>query len=229
MEPERWRQIEEVFQAALDCEPERRSAFLDTACGGDRSLLQEIESLLGSYQKGGFTEAPAFHDAVRLIEKDYSVAGRRIGPYRVIREIGHGGLGAVYLAARADQAFRKEVAIKLIKRGLDTESIIQRFRSERQILASLDHPNITRLLDGGTTEDGLPYFVMEYIQGQPMDSYCEARQLNTVERSGFSRGFAPRFNTPTRISSFTATSSRAMSWSQPKAFPSCWISASPSS
>jgi len=184
MEPGRWRQIEELFQAALDSEPSRRDSFLDEACAGDRSLRDEIESLLASYEEGGFTEAPAFRDGLRLLEKDQSdsLAGRRIGPYRVIREIGQGGMGAVYLAARADEAFRKEVAIKLIKRGLDTESVIQRFRAERQILASLDHPNITRLLDGGTTEDGLPYFVMEHIQGEPIDNYCEARRLNTVER-----------------------------------------------
>src|SRR5258708_310731 len=133
MEPERWRKIEDLFQTALDCEPERRSAFLESACRDDRWLREEVESLLASYEKGGFTEAPGFQDAVRLLEKHHSLAGRRIGPYRVIREIGHGGMGAVYLAARADEAFHKEVAIKVIKRGLDTESIVRRFRSERQI------------------------------------------------------------------------------------------------
>jgi serine/threonine protein kinase len=91
-------------------------------------------------------------------------------------------MGAVYLAARADQAFQKEVAIKLIKRGQDTEDVIHRFRSERQILASLDHPNITRLFDGGTTEDGLPYFVMEYIQGEPIDKYCDTHKVPITER-----------------------------------------------
>src|SRR5713226_9396075 len=182
MRPEHWQQVDDLFQAALDCGPERRSAFLDEACGGDRPLREEIESLLTAYDKGGFTEASAFQDGVRLLEKNQSLAGRHIGPYRVIREIGHGGMGAVYLAARADEAFRKEVAIKLIKRGLDTESVIQRFRGERQILASLHHPNITGLLDGGTTEDGLPYFVMEHIHGEPIDTYCDAHKLNIVER-----------------------------------------------
>ncbi len=184
MEPERWRRIEKVFQAALDSEPSRRDSLLDEACAGDPSLRNEVESLLASHDRGGFTEAPAFADGLRVLEKNQSDAltGRRIGRYQVIREIGRGGMGAVHLAARADEAFRKEVAIKLIKRGLDTGSVIQRFRNERQILASLDHPNITRLLDGGTTEDGLPYFVMEYIQGEPIDKYCEARRLNTTER-----------------------------------------------
>ncbi len=111
-----------------------------------------------------------------------TLAGRRIGPYQVIREIGSGGMGAVYLAARADEAYRKEVAIKLIPRGVCTHSVIQRFRTERQILAGLDHPNIARLLDGGATEDGLPYLVMEYIQGEPIDRYCEARRLSLVGR-----------------------------------------------
>jgi serine/threonine-protein kinase len=184
MEPERWRRIDEVFQAALNCEPGRRDAFLDEACAGDASLRKEIDSLLASYERGGFTGAPAFADGLRMLERNQSdsFTGRRIGPYQVIREIGRGGMGAVYLAARADQAYRKEVAIKLIHRGLDTDSVVQRFCSERQILASLEHPNITRLLDGGATEDGLPYFVMEHIQGEPIDKYCETRRLNIVER-----------------------------------------------
>jgi eukaryotic-like serine/threonine-protein kinase len=184
MEPERWRQIEDLFHAALDCEPGRRAAFLDSACAGDASLRGEIESLLSSYDKGSFTETPAFAEGIKLLEEneERSHTGQDIGPYRVIRKIGQGGMGAVYLAARADQAFQKEVAIKLIKRGQDTEDVIQRFRSERQILASLDHPNITRLLDGGTTEDGLPYFVMEYIQGEPIDIYCDSHKLDITHR-----------------------------------------------
>jgi eukaryotic-like serine/threonine-protein kinase len=183
MELERWRQIEHLFHSALDCEPGHRAAFLDSACAGDTSLRQEIQSLLDSYEKGSFTETPAFAEGIKLLEEneERSLAGRNIGPYRVIRKIGQGGMGAVYLAARADQAFQKEVAIKLIKRGQDTEDVIRRFRGERQILASLDHPNITRILDGGT-DDGLPYFVMEYIQGQPIDKYCDAHKLDTTQR-----------------------------------------------
>jgi serine/threonine-protein kinase len=184
MEPERWRQIEELFHSALECEPAQRSALLDSGCGADASLRQEIESLLLSYEKGSFTETPAFVEGVRLLEdrESRSFVGRSIGPYRVIREIGRGGMGAVYLASRADQAFEKQVAIKLIKRGLDTDDVLRRFRGERQILANLDHPNITRLLDGGTTDEGLPYFVMEYIQGQPIDQYCDQHELNITDR-----------------------------------------------
>jgi serine/threonine protein kinase/tetratricopeptide (TPR) repeat protein len=184
METKRWRQIEDLFQSSLDCEPARRAAFLDSACAGDASLRQEVESLLTSYDKGGFTETPAFPEGLKLLEEsdERSLAGQTIGPYKVIRKLGQGGMGAVYLAARADQAFQKDVAVKLIKRGQDTDDVIRRFRAERQILASLDHPNITRLLDGGTTDDGLPYFVMEYIQGQPIDDYCNSNKLDTPQR-----------------------------------------------
>ena len=106
----------------------------------------------------------------------------RIGPYRLIREIGRGGMGTVLLAVRSDDAFQKRVAIKVLKRGMDTDAIVRRFRTERQILASLEHPNIAGLLDGGTTPEGLPYFAMEYVEGQPIDEHCDARQLDTTAR-----------------------------------------------
>src|ERR1043165_2449698 len=101
--------------------------------------------------------------------------------------IGAGGMGVVYLAERADQQFEMQVALKLIKRGMDTDSVLRRFQSERQILASLDHPNIARLLDGGTTDDGLPYFVMEYVNGQRIDRYTDERSLSIKERLGLFR------------------------------------------
>src|SRR5207253_391487 len=134
-------------------------------------------------KRDGLIDSPAVADGLKVFmdgSKD-ALAGSRIGPYKIIREIGRGGMGTVYLAARADD-FEKRVAIKLIKRGMDTDEILSRFRNERQILANLDHPNIARLLDGGTTTDGLPYFVMEYIEGQTIDEYCEARKLATAER-----------------------------------------------
>lgn len=184
MDTERWRQIEDVFHSALDCEPAHRASFLDSVCASDASLRQEVESLLASYENGGFTETPAFAEGIKLLEEkdDRSLVGRNIGPYKVIRKIGQGGMGAVYLASRADEAFQKEVAIKLIKRGQNTDDVIQRFRSERQILANLNHPNITTLLDGGTTEEGLPYFVMQYILGEPIDKYCDAHKLSILDR-----------------------------------------------
>jgi non-specific serine/threonine protein kinase/serine/threonine-protein kinase len=106
----------------------------------------------------------------------------RIGPYRLVRELGRGGMGAVYLAVRADDAFQKRVAVKILKRGIDTDAVVSRFRNERQILAGLDHPNIARLIDGGTTADGLPYFVMEYVDGATLAEYCDSRHLDTTAR-----------------------------------------------
>lgn len=184
MEAERWRQVETIFQLALDCAPEKRPALLKAACGADAQLLEEVESLLASYEDSGFAEAGAFPDGIKVLEQRAGrlMAGRKVGAYRIIREIGHGGMGTVYLGARADEAFEKFVAIKILRCGLDAQDFIERFRMERQILATLDHPNIARLLDGGATEDGLPYFVMEYIDGEPIDRYCDSRKLNITER-----------------------------------------------
>ncbi len=183
MEPDRWRRINDLFQSALDRKPEERSAFLQTACGGDDTLQQEIESLLAADRPTDeFTNAVGFDYGVKLLEQAQEQNTPRIGPYRMLREIGRGGMGSVFLAARADDAFQKLVAIKIIRRGLDTDDILQRFRSERQILATLDHPNITRLLDGGTTEDGRPFFVMELIEGEPIDEYCDRRSVTIAER-----------------------------------------------
>jgi eukaryotic-like serine/threonine-protein kinase len=184
MEPERWQQIEAVFQSVLDCDPATRGALIDSSCAGDAELRREVESLLASFQKAGFTDSPAFQEGAQLLEHSANrlTAGRKLGPYRILREIGHGGMGVVYLAARADEAFEKQVAIKILPAGMNCEDIIKRFRSERQILATFDHPNITRLLDGGATEDGLPYLVMEYIEGEPIDQYCDAHKLNITAR-----------------------------------------------
>jgi serine/threonine-protein kinase len=182
MEPERWQRIDELFHAAVACEPPNRAAYLEGSCDGDLWLRKEIESLLLADERADLDKAPTFPDAVWLLERDGPFAGRHIGPYRVIREIGSGGMGTVYLATRDDKTFEKQVAIKLIPSGRDTAEIVQRFRNERQILASLDHPNITRVLDGGTTDDGLPYVVMEYIDGEPIDQYCARHGSGMVER-----------------------------------------------
>lgn len=117
-----------------------------------------------------------------LAEAEVIDEARRIGNYRIVRELGRGGMGAVFLGERADEQYQKHVAIKLIKRGMDTESVLRHFRRERQILAGFDHPNIARLLDGGTTDDGLPYFVMEYVEGLPIDRYCAGHRLSIDER-----------------------------------------------
>jgi eukaryotic-like serine/threonine-protein kinase len=192
---ERWKRVEEIFQAALDRSPDERQQFIAEACAGDEKLRAEIEALVEQYEAAGdFIETPpiaienirssgSWNKETVLLDHDRdAMAGARIGAYRIVREIGRGGMGAVYLAERDDGQFRKQVAIKLIKRGMDTDFILRRFRNERQILASLDHPNIGRLLDGGTTPDGLPYFVMEYIEGQPLYVYCDNHQLTIRER-----------------------------------------------
>src|SRR5215216_5742854 len=185
MTPERWQQVRALLQAALEAPPADRGLLLDQACVGDLSLRAEVESLLAyDNHAAGFLETPALASTALINSEGEtaSMEGRLVGPYKIIRRIGHGGMGTVYLAARADDQYKKRVAIKLVRRGMDTEFIVSRFRHERQILASLDHTNIARLLDGGTTEDGLPYFVMEYIEGLTIDKYCDAHTLSTVER-----------------------------------------------
>jgi serine/threonine protein kinase len=131
--------------------------------------------------------------------------GSRIGAYRIVEEIGRGGMGAVYLACRDDQAYEKRVAVKLIKRGMDTDVILRRFRHERQILAHLDHPNIVMLLDGGTTTDGLPYFIMGYVDGQPIDAYCNSHTLPVTARLKLFRPCVPPCTTLTSSASSLAT------------------------
>ncbi|HEY3663701.1 MAG TPA: serine/threonine-protein kinase [Chthoniobacterales bacterium] len=180
---DRWARVKELFAAAADLDPGQRATFLELECGGDEALRRELESLLESDERtDGFIEQPAFEIPRDLFSGEEPFVGRQFGTYQVIREIGRGGLGAVYLAARADDEYRKEVAIKFVRRGLDTEDILRRFRNERQILAQLDHPNIARLIDGGTTDNGLPYFVMEYVKGEPIIAYCDGHALSTTER-----------------------------------------------
>jgi eukaryotic-like serine/threonine-protein kinase len=184
MEAERWQQIESIFQSALDCDPAVRGALLDSSCTGDPELRREVESLLASYHEDRPTDSRAFCQGMAILEDRATLLmlDRKVGAYRIVREIGRGGMGVVYLAARADESYEKLVALKVLPRGLDGEDIVRRFRSERQILASLEHPNITRMLDGGATEDGLPYLVMEYIEGEPIDLYCSTHRLNVSDR-----------------------------------------------
>jgi len=144
-----------------------------------------VESLVLSYQQAGeFLDEPALagHAEVLVGSEPESWKGRRVGPYRVIEEIGEGGMGSVYRAMRVDAQYQKQVAIKVVRSGFDTRFALARFKAERQILANLEHPNIARLLEGGSTEDGQPYFVMEYIPGQPLDQYCDGHKLTITER-----------------------------------------------
>jgi tetratricopeptide (TPR) repeat protein len=179
--------VEEIFHLALEQPPESREQWLDQTCAGDLALRSEVVSLLesDSAARMGFLGAKvqsAFRDLLAGESLKSAMEGRRIGSWRLIREIGRGGMGAVYLAARADQQYESSVAIKLLRPGFDTDSMLARFRRERQILARLDHPNITRLFDGGATEEGIPYFVMEYIEGAWITRYAAGNHLSIEER-----------------------------------------------
>ncbi|MGH9765664.1 MAG: serine/threonine protein kinase, partial [Blastocatellia bacterium] len=183
MTAERWNQVKRVFELAIERDPEERSAFLHDVCKGDEDLWSEVESLLLAHEDAGSFLERAIEGGGLLGEMvPHVTAGRRIGAYSIVREIGRGGMGSVYLGARADDQFHKQVAIKLVRGGMDSEFVVQRFRTERQILANLDHPNIGRLLDGGATDDGMPYFVMEYIEGKPIDEFCDDNDLTIAER-----------------------------------------------
>jgi tetratricopeptide (TPR) repeat protein len=161
------------------------SAAVCATCGEPLNARGDCLACLlqiGLDREGQSAREETESSAARLDRSAALSSGQRLDRYRIVREIGRGGMGAVYLAERADEQYQKRVAIKLIKRGMDTDSVLRHFRNERQILANFDHPNIARLFDGGTTEDGLPYFVMEYVEGIPIDKYCHAHGLSIIDR-----------------------------------------------
>src|SRR5215469_13559654 len=179
-----WSQVCDVINAILDLPPQERCKYLNQACL-DPALRRYVDSLVLSYDRaGGFLESPVLvvENLWPATVEGESWLGRRLGPYQIIEEIGHGGMGSVYRAMRVDDQYQKQVAIKVLRGGFDTRFALNRFKAERQILANLEHPNIARLLEGGSTEDGQPYFVMEYIQGQPLDQYCDDHRLTITER-----------------------------------------------
>jgi non-specific serine/threonine protein kinase/serine/threonine-protein kinase len=180
MKTERWERVKSLLDEALPLDAEHRRNYLHDVCLGDDDLRLEVESLLLSHEQAGneFLKTPAFE----IHANPVTHVGKRIGPYDILEEVGHGGMGKVYRAVRADGQYTKEVAIKLVRGGFDSASLLERFRNERQILASLDHPNIARLLDGGTTDDGIPYLVMELVEGVPIDNYCDEQRLNISQR-----------------------------------------------
>lgn len=179
MTPERWNRIEGLFLRAVEVPPGERVKFLDEECNGDEALRREVNSLLACDNPG----TPLMDRTLPSVsDLQADMAGRRIGVYRLVRLLGHGGMGSVHLAVRDDEQFQMEVAVKLLKRGMDTDFMLSRFRQERQILANLDHPFIARLLDGGATDDGLPFFVLEYVDGLPISKYCIGKRLNLTER-----------------------------------------------
>jgi eukaryotic-like serine/threonine-protein kinase len=187
--PEFWKRVKETTAGALERPEAERPAWIADSCAGDERLRDEVLSLLaadasaGSFLQTAAIAHPGRAEAVEAAARSSLAlaAGRRIGPYRIVRELGHGGMGVVYLAERADAAFEKKTAIKVV-RGFPSELVLRRFRDERRILATLEHPNIATLLDGGTTDEGLPYVVMEYVDGVPLDVYCETAGLSLVQR-----------------------------------------------
>ncbi len=179
MDAERWRQVELLFHAALERPPVDYAAFLETACD-DPEIRREVVTLLAASEDADEQLDRAVTGALKLAVNE--PIPQAIGPYRVLKRLGDGGLATVYLAERAESQVRVRVAIKVVKRGMDTTEILRRLRLERQILAGLDHPNIARLIDGGSTDDGLPYVVMEAIDGEAIDSHCDRHQLDLRQR-----------------------------------------------
>jgi len=180
-----WAGAKRIFSEALDLPLEQRDAFLASACGEEEALLSEVRSLLSWHvQSTGFLEQPAARlgGLSPTTTRYLDLVGTTIGAWRVESLVGSGGMGIVYRAERADAAFRRQVALKVIRPGSDADGIVRRFQSERETLAALDHPNIARLLDGGTTPDGQPYLVMEFIEGVPIDHYCDEQRLPVAKR-----------------------------------------------
>ena len=187
LNPERWSKVEDLFDRAANLDASAQVEYLETACRGDNELRNYILDLLRASPSMDAAIGKTIVDSIdRAFADDTAQAddmrGEKIGPYQVVRLIGSGGMGMVYLAERADQQYDQQVAIKLGRHRLVDPETIRRLRNERQILADLDHPNIARLFDGGTTEEGVPYLVMEYIDGTRIDTYCDLHRLNVVER-----------------------------------------------
>ena len=183
MTPEQWVRVKEVFETALQRDPASRDEYLASVCAGDARLLGEVRSLLSAFEKAGtLIEKPVIAPGSLAGDETDPMTNRPIGPYRLLRRVGRGGMADVHLAVRADHLYRRIVAIKLVKTGLQSEEVLRRFRHERQTLAVLDHPNIVKLLDAGTTDDGVPYLVMDFVQGQPIDEFCDSRKLSVTDR-----------------------------------------------
>lgn len=178
----RWEDIGRIFAAAAQLPAAEREQYLRCACAGDAELLREVRSLIAHDEPGSAEIAEILGSAAASLVKGGSRVGSRFGAYVATALVGSGGMGSVYLGSRADDQFQKQVAIKVVKRGMDTDAVLERFRRERQILANLEHPYIARLLDGAATPDGLPYLVMDYVQGKPIDEFCAERGLGLGER-----------------------------------------------
>jgi tetratricopeptide (TPR) repeat protein/RIO-like serine/threonine protein kinase len=177
MTPERWRRIKSIATGALECPESERARFVETACAEDDALLREVRSLVRSAVKAAdYLEAPAGLSAVAL------QPGARVGNWRILQRLGEGGMGTVYLAERVDAGFNQRAALKLVRGGFADSYLLHRFRGEQQILASLEHAHIARLIDGGTTDDRVPFVALEYVEGEPIDVYCQQHGLDLRQR-----------------------------------------------
>jgi serine/threonine protein kinase len=210
MNPDNWDRAKQLFEAALELDPSRRASFLAENCR-EEGLRLHVEKLLTNYQEAGsFLDDPVLNPSISPpnapaeirteeashprpqsadlpttatgVEAEDPMVGRQCGAYKIVRRIGQGGMGAVFLAVRADDEYRKQVAIKLVPPGLDSGELLSRFRNERQTLAGLDHPNIVKLLDGGSTPEGVPFLVMDYVEGSLIDEYCDQHKLSIDDR-----------------------------------------------
>lgn len=183
MTAERWRRVEQIFDLAADLSLADQQALLDRECGEDAELRFEVDRLLTHDRSRGERIAEVISEVSQIPPVgEINYTGRHIGPYHVVREIGRGGMGVVFEAVRDDDQYRKRVALKVAARAAYSTEFLQRFRHERQILAQLEHPNIARLLDGGTTEDDIPYFAMEYVEGAPIHTYACTQNLPVAAR-----------------------------------------------
>ena len=179
-----WSELKRLFDLAWDLPAGQRETFLDRECA-DPELRRQVSELLAESDTGAseFLQTLVIQDSAELAAPAVDGrAGENVGPYRIERELGRGGMGEVFLARRVDREFDKLVAVKIVRRGPDLAEVLRRFRQERQILARLEHPNIARLLDGGSTADGLPYLVMEYVEGVPITEYCDSRGASIEDR-----------------------------------------------
>ena len=178
----RWARIQELFDGAIEQPAHERDAWLDSACDGDSELRHDVQSLLAADATGGLRVQNMISAAAKRALVASANDSKMLGPYRLLRVIGHGGMGAVYLAERSDDEFEQRVAIKVLHKSMVAPEFLARFRKERQILADLNHPNIAHLIDGGTTDDGVPYLVMEYVEGKPINQYCDDNRLAVDQR-----------------------------------------------
>jgi len=181
MSVEQWERAKEILENALRVQPTDRGAFLDAACGPDSSLRAEVESLIAAHEKAGsqFLASPA--SQLLSPSANQTAANKTIGPYRLLEEIGRGGMGQVWRAEQVSPV-RRRVALKLIKACMYDDELVKRFQMERQSLAIMDHPSIAKVFDASATEDGQPYFVMEYVPGVPITDYCDQKRLKIDAR-----------------------------------------------